>query len=519
VTVMVAPDSTRHMFAWYSGGAAKFLTPFIRYLREHYGIGTVLFVYGEALLPRDGEGGFDRSAYVEIVDVEPTLRARLPHDLPSGADLARRAADFERRVSRTVPDILRTDRHLGIGYVTNAEFHRSTYSLTTNYSQSIDIVLRLADLYQGKLEKYKPIVSYGHPGSIAPATLISLTNSLGVPMRALRHTLRGDKLAWAENQYFAPIGFQEAYASAAKRLEETVEVGGRPPVLETSLMAKKRQDDFVKEGSVRRLLYYLYYEVRRTLRRWVKHPDRVYGHYLTSHVVRHIIQQWLWHRRAMREDPVMPTLATDIPFIFFPLHVEPEATLMVESDMPGDQIAMIDWLAKGAPGGWLVLVKEHPGASSPRPPGFWRQVRAYPNVVVLSTRERAEEIVEKAAAVATISGTTGIQAAAFGTPVIAFNRRYLGCHMPHIYYSGSLHRTQELLLQIRDGDLPSQDERRRGAQAFLDAYDAVGFEISDLSMLRGGSIGALPRERDIQILAESLMQSLAVPTDHSAVGI
>ena len=50
----------------------------------------------------------------------------------------------------------------------------------------------------------------------------------------------------------------------------------------------------------------------------------------------------------------------DTPFIFFPLHLEPERTLLMKAPFYTNQLSLIENIAKSIPIGYKLLVKEHP---------------------------------------------------------------------------------------------------------------------------------------------------------------
>lgn len=176
--------------------------------------------------------------------------------------------------------------------------------------------------------------------------------------------------------------------------------------------------------------------------------------------------------------------------------------------MADNGLTAIDWLAKTAPPGWHVVIKEHPGATSPRPTGYWERIRAYPNVIVAATLEDPQAIAERAQAVAVIHGSVGAQAAVAGKPVITFSPVFVGLEMPHVLLARSYEQTGQALRAIRDETIPDLASRRRAGRAFLTALEKCGFPIEDGALLRGVAGSGTIDRSDIERLADTLMESL-----------
>ena len=105
-------------------------------------------------------------------------------------------------------------------------------------------------------------------------------------------------------------------------------------------------------------------------------------------------------------------------FIYFPLHVDPEASTMVLSPWHTDQLAVIEALAKAAPAHMRVVVKEHSPMLGRRPRGFYRQIARMPRVALLGPSHSTFDLIEKAALTAVITGTAAWEALLLDKPVL-----------------------------------------------------------------------------------------------------
>jgi len=503
----------RYVFLWASSVIARLLSPIARELKNHHNIKTILFAYGEINIPNPRYVDFDRSDFEKIVNVTDLMAPRTT-DLPNNAEIADQAAALENRLKVNIVDLIRTDRHLGIDFVSGAKFHRSYYGESVNYRQSLDIALRLCKAFEEFLTQYRPITAWVFPGSIATAALASTANGMNIPWRWLAPSPKGNLFYWCEDQNVRPIGFQAAFDRRFEKLREVQNKVGED-IIHTGDRdtTPARAKAFFESTHRRTTLKYLANQFYRTLRTDLGHRVRrpgltIYGRYKPLELLRQTTERWFWLRRELKQAPDTPGIPDGTPFVFYPLHIEPESTLMVEAQHADNQLLVVDWLAKTAPPGWYVVVKEHPGATSPRPKGFWRLVRAYPNVIVAATFEDAMSLVNRSRAVADINGSVGQQAAAIGKPVVAFNKSFIATVMPHVFGVASYDEAREAFGKIRDNDLPDFDTRLLAAQAFDQATNDCCLPVTDKALVAGIPGKSSANSNEVSRFVQSMLASL-----------
>lgn len=105
-------------------------------------------------------------------------------------------------------------------------------------------------------------------------------------------------------------------------------------------------------------------------------------------------------------------------FMYFPLHVDPEASTMVKSPWHTDQVSIIEALAKSMPAHLSLVVKEHRPMLGLRPKGFYEQISRMPRVVLLGPEHDGLALVRKAEVTAVITGTAAWEAMCLGKPAL-----------------------------------------------------------------------------------------------------
>jgi len=105
-------------------------------------------------------------------------------------------------------------------------------------------------------------------------------------------------------------------------------------------------------------------------------------------------------------------------FVFYPLHVDPEASTMVKAPMYTNQLAVIEAISKSIPCGWKLLVKEHIPMMGRRPIGFYNSLKRIPKVVLVSPLESSFDLIKKAKITCVITGTVGLEAIILKRPLV-----------------------------------------------------------------------------------------------------
>jgi hypothetical protein len=190
-------------------------------------------------------------------------------------------------------------------------------------------------------------------------------------------------------------------------------------------------------------------------------------------------------------------------FVFFPLHTEPESALQRTSPEYFFQLAAIASLARDLPADHLLVVKETYEIRGRRPDDFYDQIREFKNVVLLDMLELGLEVVKQSRAVATITGTAGMEAAVLGIPVVTFGRHNIYNFLPHVHV---VRRDEELRPALRaalDDGLDRNRTALDGAR-FLAALKASSFDLGNLDLVAQNAIEPAAVEDSYRIFIDSL---------------
>lgn len=198
------------------------------------------------------------------------------------------------------------------------------------------------------------------------------------------------------------------------------------------------------------------------------------------------ISPWEYHWSRMRASQYKKSLKLQYeqltqqdvdlnqPYVYVPLHFQPERTTSPEAEVFANQFLMIDILSYTLPKGWKIYVKEHPSqfilelGYLGRTPDFYNRLLQYPHVQLVPLSATPFELIDKSKAIATGTGTVGWEAILRGKPVMCFGHPwYKGCE--GVFYTPSVESVAQFFTMLQQG----YQVRREGVEEFIQAMEHV----------------------------------------------
>ena len=114
------------------------------------------------------------------------------------------------------------------------------------------------------------------------------------------------------------------------------------------------------------------------------------------------------------------TINSNVPLIYFPLHIEEEKVTLLYAPYYTNQLEVIRQIAKSLPIGYKLIVKDHPNSAIRgwRKISYYEEIMDIPNVLLVHPSVPVKEIISKCSLVVTIGSTSGLEAAFYGKPSI-----------------------------------------------------------------------------------------------------
>jgi len=107
-------------------------------------------------------------------------------------------------------------------------------------------------------------------------------------------------------------------------------------------------------------------------------------------------------------------------FIYCPLHMEPEATMLMYSPWLRDQIELCRLISQALPVGVSLLVKENPKMINTRSKYYYKKLKEIPNVILVSPRIESKMLIDKSIGVISLAGNASFEASILGKHCMCF---------------------------------------------------------------------------------------------------
>ena len=124
--------------------------------------------------------------------------------------------------------------------------------------------------------------------------------------------------------------------------------------------------------------------------------------------------------RRLQRQYVSAKRISEMRYVFYPLHTEPEVSLLVYGRPFLNQIEVIRQIAISLPIDVHLVVKEHPWMVGKRKYSSYAKLLNIPRVHLARPETAARDLIRDAALVTVIAGSVGLEAAILRKPVITF---------------------------------------------------------------------------------------------------
>ena len=128
---------------------------------------------------------------------------------------------------------------------------------------------------------------------------------------------------------------------------------------------------------------------------------------------------WLMARR-MRAHYISEERLRRTRYVFYPLHTEPEVSLLVYGRPFLNQIEVIRQLAISLPIDMQLVVKEHPWMVGKRTESFYRKLLNIPRVHLARPELQARDLITHASLIAVITGSVALEGVILRKPALTF---------------------------------------------------------------------------------------------------
>lgn len=433
--------------------------------------------------------GWDKSGIFASISAEASVLNHIESDPYDTASVLTEARRIEDSLGISINSLTVSSRHFGRGFALGGFHHpRSRYSENTTYSQVLGAYARVVEFWQRELREKK--ITLVVNGSVE---LVRLAQASNIPVRTIIHARNRNYHYWSHTEFFEHPTLESTYRNTT--VDGPAELSS--PYKSHLDLRVKYLRDMGLISLIRHITWhgarYWYWRMRRY--------RKARGYYLSENI-KMLIKQWRSDSFLTGKKVARLADLQGKKFVFFPLHTEPETALQRASPEYFFQLAAIASIARDLPADHLLVVKETYENRGRRPGNFYDQILEFKNVILLDMLELGLEVVKQARAVATISGTAGMEAAVLGIPVITFGRHNIYNFLPHVH---KVQRDEDLrpaLLAALDDRLDRAKTAVDGAR-FLEALKKASFDLGNLDLVAQNAIEPKAAEDSYRSFIES----------------
>lgn len=470
-----------------------FMTELTRILRERHGSEVHLYCKSDVQAEsfRNGEHG---SLFASIGNQQQFMPALRDVDLDLDEEV-RRARQREDRIGMTYGTLAVANRHVGRGYALGGFYHPDSEYAHATYVQMLHAYNVQLDFWEAELRSKEVTLVLADD-----KMLCLIARALDIPFRCMARARYENLHYWEHNETREAVEIQRVYERLPDtRPYDTADEPEIPPYVAGMEIIQRAMGQTSLRGVIGRSCYLL----ARQAYWHLKGYEKARGYYVKD-MIRNLFRQ----RRDIKHmlGPDMATLEdlADTPFVFYPLHTEPEQSLGQVSPEFFFQLAAIAALSRDLPAGTVLAVKEVPMACGRRPDNFYDQILAFKNVVMLNIAIPGPEVIKRAKGVATIAGTAGLEAALVGKPVISFGRHNPYNFLPHVDVVTDFAELPKLVKAMFDGETDAR-EARNAAARFVEAIRQSSFDMGEFNYFDLEKYEKTAPENAYRLLRKSLM--------------
>jgi hypothetical protein len=161
------------------------------------------------------------------------------------------------------------------------------------------------------------------------------------------------------------------------------------------------------------------------------------------------------------------------PFLFFPLHLQPEASLLSTTPVFSDQLGLIRAISVSLPAGYLLVIKDYP-LQWERPISFYKNILSLPNTILLPKEMPIYPLLERMEMLIAISGSSGFESLLRGKKVLLFGEVFYQ-ELEGVTQVSDLRNLSHVIKQALFSDIDTRYQRKM-IFAFLKALEDIQYD-------------------------------------------
>ena len=180
-------------------------------------------------------------------------------------------------------------------------------------------------------------------------------------------------------------------------------------------------------------------------------------HFLSPDKKTKIIRNLVYYKNIFLTKNIAENKIPKEKYLYLPLSVIPEASTLIRGQIYYDQLSLIKRISLELPSNYVLLVRDHPAMLGLNTYSFYKEIKKMYNVRLINPKYNNNEIIMKAEAVITVTGTSGLESLFLGKKTIALGKSIYST-LKSVYYLDNLSNLKNILLKKHDEKIKKDQE-------------------------------------------------------------
>jgi len=321
--------------------------------------------------------------------------------------------------------LMSTKRDLGRGYLVNISGYPDIKKANFDYKEKLSYIVTEVKNWENILVETDVVIQKWKNDIVRNVMLSNKKSEI-----TLSPVKYGDNFIWSDDGYLTNKSFIREINKYSKMSKERVSEGfdGNDFILEG--MAKVNNS--TAKYSFAYSCWHAYYLAKTEIKKIIL-KTKVKDSYNYFSWVPTAFSSWL-NYNYITKIGVTPKSISEYNIVYFPLHLEPERSLLNYSPEFTNVTEAIHIISKVLPSNYVVVVKEHPYSFAVRGRDFYHSMSQIGNVFFSDPTISSLDWIESSKIVGAITGTVGTEAVYSLKPVLSFGQHQIINNLKTVFY-------------------------------------------------------------------------------------